>query len=119
MSEFSLDTFALRLIADTLFFDAEYGALGNLSLVDPEKACECFVASYVPEDESFVIEEATSWEDFSPETDDEIGYALAVESKEYGLYDTPEEAAQELFALAKKRHLMPSVTLLFEEEDLE
>lgn len=115
---FNSDQFAIRLIAETLFYDEEYEALGNLSLVDPSARQERFVASYAPEDGSFVIEEATEWEDYEPGSPDDIGYALAVDSKDHATFDDAEEAATVLYGLAKKHGLMPSITLLFEEEEV-
>ena len=44
MSTFNTDKFTIRLIAETLFYDEEYEALGNLSLIDLEEKCERFVA---------------------------------------------------------------------------
>lgn len=117
MANFHLEDFARRLIAETLFYDEEYEALGNLSLVDVSATREAFVASYAPEDGAFVIEEATEWEEYEPGGDDDIGYALAVDSREHGSYDTPDEAAAALLDLARKHNLVPSITLLFEEDD--
>lgn len=117
MPQFDLEDFTRRLIAETLFYDEEYEALGNLSLVDERIEQERYVASYSPEDGLFVIEEATNWEDYESGKEDEIGYALAVDSKEHGSYDTVDEAAEELLELAKKFKLSPSITLLFEEDD--
>ena len=117
MSQFDLEDFTRRLIAETLFYDEEYEALGNLSLVDERIEQERFVASYSPEDCVFVIEEATNWEDYEAGEGDEIGYALAVDSKEHGSYETVDEAAEELLNLAQKFQLSPSITLLFEEDD--
>ena len=113
-----LKDYTRRLIAETLFYDEEYGALGNLSLIDEEAAREAFVASYSPEDGLFVIEEATKWEDAPPDADDEIGYALAVDSREIGSFPTPLAAADELLQLAVDRNLFPSITLLFEEDEV-
>ncbi len=115
---FNLKHFALRLITESLFYDEEYGALGNLSLIDTKTNQECFIASYVPDDGSFTIEEATKWEDYDPSKDDEIGYALAVDSKEYGTYESGDEAAEAILKLAEERSLLPSVTLLFEEDEV-
>ena len=117
MATFDLEDFTRRLIAETLFYDEEYEALGNLSLVDERIEQERYVASYAPEDGIFVIEEATAWEDYEPGEADEIGYALAVDSKEHGTYDSVDDAAEELLNLAKKFQLSPSITLLFEEDD--
>lgn len=114
---FNLEDFARRLIAETLFYDEEYEALGNLSLVDIASSRERFVASYAPEDGVFVVEEATEWEEYEPGDADDIGYALAVDSREHGTYETPDEAAEALLALAKAHNLAPSITLLFEEDD--
>ncbi|MBO6574938.1 MAG: hypothetical protein JJ896_05975 [Rhodothermales bacterium] len=117
MAQFDLEDFTRQLIAETLFYDEEYEALGNLSLVDERIEQERFVASYSPEDGLFVIEEATNWEDYESGDADEIGYALAVDSKEHGSYDTADDAAEELLNLARKFQLTPSITLLFEEDD--
>jgi len=74
------------------------------------------IASYVPEEGHFTIEEATAWE--PGEIDEEVGYALAVDTREYGIYDTPEAAAEALLALAREHDLLPSITLLFEEDEV-
>lgn len=118
MKPFSLDTFTRRLIAEALFYDEEYGALGSLSLVDVAAGKERYIASYMPDDGTFVIEEATEWEEYEPDEADEIGYALAVDSAEYGSFETPEEAAEALLGLAVEHGLMPSITLLFEEDEV-
>ncbi len=118
MAPFNLDHFTRRLIAETLFYDEEYGALGNLSLIDPETRKERYLATYVPDDGSFIIEEATEWEDYEPTEGDEIGYALAVDSKDFGSYSSSEEASQAMLLLAQEHGLLPSVTLLFEEDEV-
>jgi hypothetical protein len=118
MTPFSLDNFTRRLIAETFFYDDEFGAIGNLSLIDPQTRRELYLASYVPDDGTFVVEEATEWEDYEPVEGDEIGYALAVDYKEYGVYETPEEAAEVMLLLASEHGLLPSVTLLFEEDEI-
>ena len=119
MNAFNLEDFARRLIAETLFYDEEYGALGNLSLVDAQGQRERFVAAFLPEEGLFVIEEATEWEDVQDvDPDDEIGYALAVDSQEYKTFKTPEEAAEALLHIAREHNLMPSITLLFEEDEV-
>lgn len=117
MSAFDPDHFTIRLIAETLFYDEEYEALGNLSLIDTEEKCERFVASFAPEDGLFVLEEATEWEDYEEGETDDIGYALAVDSREVGTYESAEEVATEFFNLAREYNLTPSITLLFEEEN--
>lgn len=118
MTAFNLEQFTHRLISEALFYDEEYGALGNLSLVDLGTGQERYVASYLPEDGLYIIEEATQWEkDYDPE-DDAIGYALAVDSTEHGSYDSAEQTADVLLALAKEQNLLPSITLLFEEDEV-
>ena len=116
MADFDLNHFARFLIAESLFYDEEYGALGSLSLVDEATRRERYLASFMPEDGTFVIEEATEWEDYEPEEDEDIGYALAIDSEEYGSYPVPEEAAEALLMLAREHDLEPSITLLFEDE---
>lgn len=119
MTPFNLEHFARHLIAETLFYDEEYGALGNLSLIDPDALRERYVASYLPDDGLFTIDEALEWEGGpAPGEEDDIGYRLAVESEEYGTYETPEEAAEVLLQLASEQGLLPSITLLFEEDEL-
>lgn len=118
MNAFNIEHFARHLIAEALFYDEEYGAVGSLSLVDPEQARERFIASFLPDEGTFVVEEATAWENFTPGEDDAVGYALAVDSEEHATYDLPEEAAEALLLLAREHDLLPSVTLLFEDETL-
>jgi len=116
MPVFDTDQFVLRLIAETLFYDEEYEALGNLSLIDTEEQCERYVASFAPEDGLFVLEEATDWEEYEPGEPDDIGYALAVDSREVDTFETADEVAEALLQLAREHALAPSITLLFEEE---
>ena len=118
MNPFDLEHFARQLIAETLFYDEEFGALGNLSLVDPNTRRERLIASYMPEDGVFVVEDAVVGEDPALDEEDEIGYSLAVDSSEHGTYETPEEAAEAVLQLARAHGLFPSVTLLFEEDEL-
>ncbi len=115
---FDTEAFTAKLIAETLFYDEEYGALGNLSLIDESELKECFIAAYSPEDDRFIIEEATEWETETPPENDDIGYSLAVDSTEFGTYPTAEDAAREIVRLARKNGLTPSITLLFEQDDL-
>ena len=118
MTSFNLEDFTRRLLTETLFYDEEYGALGNLSLIDQEAGQERYVASYQPEDGSYIIEEATAWETEidQEEEDDAIGYALAITLEDHGEYDTPEEAVETLLLLAREEGLLPSITLLFDDE---
>ncbi|NND71832.1 MAG: hypothetical protein HKN43_09645 [Rhodothermales bacterium] len=119
METFDLADFTIQILAEALFYDDEFGAIGNISLVDPQEKKECFIASFVPDVGSFVIEQATDWEDYDVDSDeDEIGYVLAVDSEEFGSYFTPVEAADVLLGLAEEHGFVPSITLLFEEEDL-
>lgn len=118
MDSFTTEEFARRLIAESLFFDAEYSALGTLSLIDLSLSREVVIASYSPEEEVFIVEEASEWEDYKPGDDDDIGYALAIDSTELGTYDTAEEASTIIFKHAKDRNLVPSVTMLFEDEEI-
>ena len=116
MSPFNSDQFALQLLAEALFYDEEYGALGNVSLIDQESVREKFLASYDPERELFLIEEAVEWEDLDADDDGEVDYALAVDGKEFKTFETPEETAEALMGLAKEHNLAPSFMILFEED---
>lgn len=118
MSDFDLDTFTRLLLAEMLFYDEEYGALGSLSLIDPVTQREQYLASFMPDDGTLLIEEATDWEvDYAVE-DDDVAYALAVGSTEHGRYALPEEAADALLDLARTHNLLPSFMLLFESDEL-
>ena len=114
MAAFTPETFARTLLAESLFFDDETGALGTVALVSPEREREEFIAAFQPEEEPpyFLIERATEWE----EADPEVGYALAEDAEDYGEYATSLEAAEALLALAVEHDLLPSFTLLLEEE---
>ena len=115
---FDPDEFARQLIAESLFYDAEYDAMGTLSLVDPETSRECIIAAYSPDDEMFVVELATEWEEYEVGGEDDIGYALAVDSDELGSYATAEAVADVLIVKARELNLLPSMTMLFSEEEI-
>lgn len=120
MPDFDLDNFTHRLLAESLFYDLEYGLLGSVSLIDPEAQKELYIASFMPDDGTYLIEEATDWEDVPEELEDEedVAYALATESDVHGTYEIPEVAANEVLALAREEDLLPSMTVLFEDEEL-
>src|SRR5690606_41924794 len=110
---FNSDQFARRLLIEALFYDAEYGALGNVSLIDQESGRERYLASYDPERDTSLIEEAVEWEDLDADEDGEIEYALAVDGKWFGCFDTPEDADDALLNLAREPAIAPSfITLL-------
>lgn len=113
---FNSDQFARQLLIEALFYDAEYGALGNVSLIDKESVRERYLASYDPERDTYLIEEAVEWEDLDADEDGEIDYALAVDGKEYKTFDTPEETAEMLLDLAREHGLAPSFMILFEDD---
>jgi hypothetical protein len=117
MESFDLERFALIALAEALFYDEEYGAIGTVSLINDLLGREAFIASFSPEDEVFLVEEATEWETFLPNGDDDIGYKLAVDSKPYATCDSPMEAAEVLLRLAADGNLQPSVSLMFEVDD--
>ncbi|MEF8796371.1 MAG: hypothetical protein V5A22_12675 [Salinivenus sp.] len=119
MPAFDLENFTHRLLAESLFYDLEYGLIGSVSLIDPEAAQEQYIVSFMPDDGTYMIEEATAWED-PPELEDEedVAYALATESTVHGTYEIPEVAANATLTLAREHDLLPSVTVLFEDEEL-
>jgi hypothetical protein len=120
MPDFDLDNFTHRLLAESLFYDLEYGLLGSVSLIDPEAQKERYIASFMPDDGTYLIEAATDWEEVPDELEDEedVAYALATESHVHGTYEIPEVAANEVLALAREEDLLPSMTVLFEDEEL-
>lgn len=113
---FSAEQFARQLLIEALFYDEEYGALGNVSLIDPASVREKYLASYDPERDTFLIEEAVEWEDLDADEDGEVDYALAVDGKELGTFETPEDTADKLLELAREHELMPSFMILFDED---
>jgi len=113
---FNSEQFARQLLLEALFYDPEYGAFGNVSLIDKDSVRERYLASFDSERDVFLIEEAIEWEDLDADEDGEIDYALAVDGQEHGVFQTPDEAADVLYALAKDNNLAPSFMILFEEE---
>lgn len=113
---FSPDQFARQLLAEALFYDEEYGALGNVSLVDPESVREQYLASFDPKRDAFLLEKAVEWEPLDADNDGEVDYSLAVDGEEHAAFSTPEEAAEELLRLARENDLAPAFMVLFEEE---
>jgi len=120
MPSFDLENFTHRLIAEMLFYDQEYGIVGSLSLVDREAAREAFIVSFMPDDGTYLIEEATAWETERPDAEDDeaVAYALATDSTDHSTYDLPEAAATATLALAEAHDLLPSFAFLFEDEAL-
>jgi hypothetical protein len=118
MAAFQLEQFAKQLIAEALFFDEEYGVFANLSLIDPESARERFIASFSPEEGLFVIEEATEWEDLDGEESEDGEYAMAVDTREYSTHEDLDEVATALLNLARTHNLEPSITLVFDEDEV-
>ena len=119
MPTFDPDNFTVRLLAESLFYDIEYGLVGSVSLIDSETERELYLASFMPDDGTYLVEAATAWEDEPTlEEDTDVAYALAVDSDVHGRYEVPEAAAQELLELAREHDLLPSVTILFEDEEM-
>ncbi len=117
--DFDLKNFTHRLIAESLFYDYETGAVGTLSLIDYDARKERYLISFLPEEGHFLIEEATDWEDdVELDDDSDVAYALAIDSTGHSSYDVPEVAAAALLQLAEEHNLLPSFTLLFEEDEM-
>ena len=115
---FALQSFTLRLIEEALFYDDEYGIRGTLSLVQPDDALEMYVAYFDPEEGVFAIDAGVAWE---PMTDEEKvfpGYAFASDTKEHATVPSAGEAATMLLELAEAEGLLPSLSLVIEEDDL-
>ncbi len=111
---FDMAHFAHRLLAEVLFYDPEHNTLGNISLIDQDSREERFLASFDPEEGQYLIEEAVRWAE-EEEDEEEFEFFYATDGKTYGLYETPEETAEVLIALAEHHHLVPSFLLLLEE----
>ena len=115
---FDYNAFTKRLIAESLFYDEEYGAIGNVSLINEESAREVYIAYYIPEKGRYVIDIATEWEPYDEQEDADIGYAFASDTEEHASSKSLKEVAEELLRLAVSEELTPSVAILFEEEEL-
>ena len=114
---FSIEHFARQLLIEALFYDEEYVALGNVSLIDQAGQRERYLASFDPERDLYLVEEAVEWEELDADDDGEVDYALAVDGNELGTFETPEDAADALLNLAREHDLVPSFMLLFEEDE--
>lgn len=120
---FDASSFAIQLIAENLIYDEEYHATGAVSLVCMDAKQERYIAAFSPDDGAFVIEKATAWDpepSDTPEGEDippvDLGYALASDAEEVGRFDNPDEAARALFVFSERENLLPTFTLLFEED---
>ncbi|MFK7848366.1 MAG: hypothetical protein AB8G77_23965 [Rhodothermales bacterium] len=116
MSNFDIQAFASKLIGESLFYDDEYGAISNVSLISEDEKKELFIAYFLPEETTFVIDKVTAWEEYDPDEDGAIGYALAIDSDEHMASKSQDDIAKEVLALAEKFNLTPSASLFFEDE---
>ena len=116
---FDIKLFSERLVSEVLFYDEEYGAIGNLSLINTDQEKEKYIAFYSPAERAFVIEEATEWED-DVDNDDEsyVGYHFATDSKTYLSSLDLEEITKTLMRLATDESLYPSISLSFEDDEV-
>ena len=116
MSDFNLQAFTQKLIGESLYYDDEYGAISNVSLVSEDEKKEFFIAYFLPEETNFVIDKVTAWEDYDPSEEGAIGYALAIDTDEHMASKSQDDIAKEMLALAEKYNLTPSASLFFEDE---
>lgn len=110
--------FSVQLLSEVLFYDEEYGATGNLSLIDVEKEKEVYVAFYSPVDHLYHIEKATEWEQMDPDDEAEIGYEFASDSENHLSSEDVNEIAATLLELAEQENLYPSMSLAFEDDEV-
>lgn len=115
---FDFLSFAGRLLAESLFYDEEFGAIGTVSLINEEVGREAYIAYYIPEEGRYLIDVATDWESFNPNEDEGIGYAFASDTEIHTSSKSQEEVAKKLLSLAIEETLSPSFAVLFEEEML-
>ena len=118
-----MDKFATVLLAETLFYDEEFGATGYVSLIDEDRELEVYMCAFIPDEGVFGIDEAVKWEDDDDDADDDenedegdVRYLLSTKTKRRASFSTPIEAAEYLISLAREMDLLPSVTLLFEDD---
>ena len=120
MASFNLERFAKNLIAQSLFCATDVGVWSSVGLIDPVRHRERYVATMEPSEETYLIEEAIEWEPWTdtPEND-AIGYKLASDFGEHGIYDSEEEVAEVLLALARAEGLEPAIMLVYDFPDME
>lgn len=109
-STFNPTEFARTLLAETLYFDDEHGSIGSVSLVDAASGQEQYMASFDPESELWLIEEATEWDDEAVE-----GLLMATDGVTRGEFEDPVDAAGRVLELAAEKGLTPIFLPLFEE----
>ena len=115
---FNKEAFSVQLLSEVLFYDEEYGATGNLSLIDDDLSKELYVAFYSPQDHQYVIEKATEWEQMDPDEEAEIGYEFASDSETHLSSGNVIDIAKALLKLAEDEGLYPSVSLSFEDDEV-
>lgn len=113
-SDFDLTEFSRTLLAETLYYEDNFGLVGSVSLVDPAKSREVYLASFDPEEGQFVVERATAWE---PAEDLRIDYTLASDGNLVGTFERGEGAATQLLDLARREGLIPRFHLLYEDQE--
>ncbi len=108
--------FARTLLSETLFYDAEYGLYGSVSLIDMERGKEMYLAAYDPEEQEYQIERATEWDTVDEGAEDEFGYAFAKDGELVGRYASNLETADALMAIAASEpNLLPGFVPEIEE----
>lgn len=120
MASFNLEHFAKSLIAQSLFCATDVGVWNSVGLIDPASHRERYVATLEPSAETYLIEEATAWESRTDTPgEDAIGYRLATDFEEHGVYDSGDEAAEVLLELARAEGLEPAIMLVYDLPDVE
>lgn len=109
-TNFDAREFATSLLAEVLYFDDEHGSIGSVSLIDPSSGKEMYMASFDPELESWLLEEASEWDDEPVE-----GLLIATDGKPMAEFDDPIEIAAAVIDLAAEYRLSPVFLPLFEE----
>lgn len=109
---FDPKTFTLELLAESVFYDEDYGLFSNVILIDKSKLREAYYAYYDPENDNFVIEVATAWEKMEEEE-----YEIATAGDEHSRYESAEALADKLYSLAESEDLEPRVMIIFEDEE--
>lgn len=109
---FDNKAFTLELLAESVFYDEDYGLFSNVILIDRAQNREAYYAYYDPEKDEFVIEVATAWEKMEEEE-----YDIASAGEEHSRYADAEALSAKLFELADSGNLLPRVMIIFEDEE--
>jgi len=111
MSTFTLREFTLCLLVDSIFKEEHFTSM--ISLIDTRLEKEMYLMINPLYENKFLIEKAIEWEEEPVlEEEEHIFYCMAIETEDFGMYDTKKEVAEALLSIAEKENLLPRMIVL-------